>query len=640
MAQPSFYYYNPEQHGHFSQQPGTIPSGNQLQHFQQQMYSPEMMMQSHLHMQQRGPSVDSQMYMQPPSYQIQAAMTPMASPRPLFQKPLFLFQGDSRSLSLDTECGINDGYMYPSTPPLSISGSAISSPPMSCGILPTPIHSTFFNTENIEGVKEGCEGDVKSEILAGGDWTRCGSPPLTPGEFACDLLWSDITCDEHRVSPNHLTLSSNFCWDLVFIHPPSVTASQASDLLSTTSCPSLSPSPSPIPQSVTSDADFDFCDPRNLLVKSPISSSKVLQFDLSPLPTSYADGDGHKLLPGFESNFIKPELQFSNGFDTLGSTLGGLPSFDTFSDLDSDNEFVTDLARYPSDTPLYLGNKRQRLDLLSFSDEDFLSEDSFEDFEEVDQFAAAGLPSPLEFIAPQHPSSDMSTKTKSKKRAPLRKAPRKVRSDSSELSELDSLSSSQEQSFADNTTSQQSSTHQQESNSTDNHSGSADGNAVTSGSDGAPSTPQPVARRGRKQSLTEDPSKTFVCTLCSRRFRRQEHLKRHYRSLHTHEKPFECNECGKTFSRSDNLAQHARTHGSGAIVMGVLEDGELPPLERGEVFGDENAGVLGEVLFQAAQAAAADASSSSSDSGNSVRSMSPAPSIENAKLAKKRKREE
>ena len=75
--------------------------------------------------------------------------------------------------------------------------------------------------------------------------------------------------------------------------------------------------------------------------------------------------------------------------------------------------------------------------------------------------------------------------------------------------------------------------------------------------------------------------------------------------------------------------------------MGVLEDGEVPSMEKGELFGDDNAGALGEVLFQAAQAAAADASSSSSsDSGSSVHSMSPAPSIENAKLAKKRKREE
>ncbi len=69
-----------------------------------------------------------------------------------------------------------------------------------------------------------------------------------------------------------------------------------------------------------------------------------------------------------------------------------------------------------------------------------------------------------------------------------------------------------------------------------------------------------VNRRGRKPSLTDDASKTFVCTYCFRRFRRQEHLKRHYRSLHTHEKPFGCDVCGKKFSRSDNLAQHMRTH--------------------------------------------------------------------------------
>jgi len=79
-----------------------------------------------------------------------------------------------------------------------------------------------------------------------------------------------------------------------------------------------------------------------------------------------------------------------------------------------------------------------------------------------------------------------------------------------------------------------------------------------------------ITRRGRKQSVTDDPTKTFVCNLCSRRFRRQEHLKRHYRSLHTHDKPFECTDCGKKFSRSDNLSQHQRTHGVGTVVMGVL----------------------------------------------------------------------
>lgn len=74
-------------------------------------------------------------------------------------------------------------------------------------------------------------------------------------------------------------------------------------------------------------------------------------------------------------------------------------------------------------------------------------------------------------------------------------------------------------------------------------------------------SPVVVYRRGRKPSLADDDmSKTFVCQHCSRRFRRQEHLKRHFRSLHTREKPFACKDCGKTFSRSDNLAQHARTH--------------------------------------------------------------------------------
>lgn len=87
--------------------------------------------------------------------------------------------------------------------------------------------------------------------------------------------------------------------------------------------------------------------------------------------------------------------------------------------------------------------------------------------------------------------------------------------------------------------------------------------------------PAPTSRRGRKQSLTEDPSKAFKCELCDRRFRRQEHLKRHYRSLHTQDKPFECNECGKKFSRSDNLTQHARTHGSGAIPLNIMGEEDL-----------------------------------------------------------------
>ncbi|SCV16282.1 uncharacterized protein CGFF_05615 [Nakaseomyces glabratus] len=42
----------------------------------------------------------------------------------------------------------------------------------------------------------------------------------------------------------------------------------------------------------------------------------------------------------------------------------------------------------------------------------------------------------------------------------------------------------------------------------------------------------PPRTRGRKPSLVPDLSKQFGCEFCDRRFKRQEHLKRHIRSLH------------------------------------------------------------------------------------------------------------
>lgn len=152
---------------------------------------------------------------------------------------------------------------------------------------------------------------------------------------------------------------------------------------------------------------------------------------------------------------------------------------------------------------------------------------------------------------------------------------------------------------------------------------------VTLGEDGLPTGPPSSNRRGRKQSLTEDPSKTFVCTLCSRRFRRQEHLKRHYRSLHTQEKPFECNECGKRFSRSDNLSQHQRTHGAGAIPLDVMSEEQVRQ-QHEELYPTET-GKLSNVLFSAA--AVADANASSSTSSSSDRDSG------NEKKMKKRRRE-
>jgi len=317
---------------------------------------------------------------------------------------------------------------------------------------------------------------------------------------------------------------------------------------------------------------------------------------------------------GGETFSKAPETQEKNPNFTV-HTHHGLPAFDQFSDLDSEEDFVNGLVNFPpTDNVQFLGSKRQRTssgsDLVSIDNGTFISEDEFEEFEEFEdseQFADACLPSP--------PASGAETNAKKEKRA---KKSKKARRDEDEDStEFDNLVRSRKYTVpmdaASGAPAQESTSEAQQNNSAPSQSGSSEQHATNSvmGSEsGATPTQAPVNRRGRKQSLTEDPSKTFVCEICNRRFRRQEHLKRHYRSLHTEDKPFECHECGKKFSRSDNLSQHSRTHGSGAIVMGVLEEGELPSehLDSGD---GEHIHSLGSVLFNVAAAA------SGSDTENS-----------------------
>jgi hypothetical protein len=181
MGQSPFFYYNPDpkpdnrQHGHFSQHPNNAQVPIYHQHVQPMPSTP---------IYSRPNSSCSQPPMQQQIFHngFPANMTPMASPRPMYQKPTILIQDHTQRLVIESDMCENDMYYYPSTPPLSASGSVISSP-SSCDVLQTPMNTMFYGLEGFEGVKEGCEGEVQSENLAGGDWARCGSPPMTPGMF-------------------------------------------------------------------------------------------------------------------------------------------------------------------------------------------------------------------------------------------------------------------------------------------------------------------------------------------------------------------------------------------------------------------------------------------------------------------------
>lgn len=294
------------------------------------------------------------------------------------------------------------------------------------------------------------------------------------------------------------------------------------------------------------------------------------------------DDEEHKSILGVELSLIKQESHFNNSFEPLStSTLGGLPNLDPFSDLDFENEVTTNLARLsPSENIIYRGNKRQRLDLTLFDEEEFLSDDRFEDLDDVDRFTSVKLPTPQEPCrALENSSSKMKTV---KKHSP----PKVLAKKNADMSDSVPSVKHKEHSHASSSAAKQDASAEETLSIPDSTAAASGCNTVFLSTDTAATSVQPVARRGRKQFLTDDPSETFVCTCCSRSFRRKAHLIRHYRSLHTHDKPFKCDECSKKFSRSDNLSMHASIHENG-----VLEYGKLPPTETGSPIDHQDAAV-------------------------------------------------
>ena len=386
-----------------------------------------------------------------------------------------------------------------------------------------------------------------------------------------------------------------YCF-LVYVNP-TLKSSDAAHLPLSIFVPSvITPSPSPLPRSTSSEIDQDFCDPRALSVEASTESIVIpAQVNVSPVVTSD--------LPIKHEEF-SPETKIVSPVDFLGS--GGLNNFTLF---DNEGDQQTELAPFtPTDNAIFIGAKRQRTELTQLPNEDdsFFSEDSFSESDD-ENLANTWLltPSDLENSF----CSDMSAESS--------------RRESQQFdAEMDqSVQTSQNHPSPD---AQDSVDGQDNASGEEGNGGSGDPNSSS------------INRRGRKQSLTEDPSKTFVCHLCNRRFRRQEHLKRHYRSLHTQDKPFKCHECGKQFSRSDNLSQHQRTHGSGSFPLQVVDTSAFPPdgpLGALSLPADAPAEHLTNVILQTATDILAPLSDSSSNSDMSDSMRAP------SKKGSKRKRD-
>ncbi|KUI66730.1 hypothetical protein VM1G_01912 [Cytospora mali] len=605
---PAFFYYNPDpnpenrHHGHF------IPHPQPQAHHPHHPYAPHM--QQPMQVFPQVPvlpstplpstpvfSRPSSSCSQPPMHQQpkhsftsapQQVLTPQASPVRMHQplhRPTIVLDMDKFDPA--------DNMCYPQTPPLSSAGSVMGSPG-SCDMLATPLNPMF---SGLEGTAMCIKEEVDTlpiEQFPALDWDSCASPPMTPVYLPQqDPLAQHAQAQAQTQTPAQAPTSNQNCASPV---PAHCDVDLIHTISSTTSCPSLSPSPTPYAtpyaNSVASEQDY-FCDPRNLTVGTV---NPTLAPEFSALPNLCA-GDNEERDLVFRGDQSQGSPAGSHSTSTPGSYAEitppiphGLPIFDDFSDLESEDSFVNGLVNLGEQQASASQQTRSR----SSSGATSQSYDDYDDYEDQ----SFGMPSP--------PDSASSEGHRNKR----------VKMESA----ADGEQSQSEQ--------QQQTPENQHQSSAHSESNTPNTGAHSSGASESGSTPHVPAqnRRGRKQSLTEDPSKTFVCELCNRRFRRQEHLKRHYRSLHTQDKPFECNECGKKFSRSDNLTQHARTHGSGAIVMNLIDDPNMhaaygqpphmyaPPMAGPP--GPDEYSQFGKVLFQVAAEIPANGSDISSNDGD------------------------
>ena len=171
---PAFFFYSPDPNPE-SRQHGRFLPQQQQQHpaFQQLPMLPIVAPLPSTPVYSRPSSSCSQPPLLPKGFanlaMLPSTLTPVASPMPIAIKP---------TIVLDTGLSDAEALYSPSTPPLSSSGSAVSSPG-SCDMLQTPLNPMFSGLDS----KEARDVDGELESFPSLDWSACASPPLTPGKL-------------------------------------------------------------------------------------------------------------------------------------------------------------------------------------------------------------------------------------------------------------------------------------------------------------------------------------------------------------------------------------------------------------------------------------------------------------------------
>ncbi len=187
---PPFLYYNPHpdtssrQHGHFSPHPrGTTPTAI-FQHAPSTQ-PPTLPVDS------AGATARSSVAA---SASVTTRTNAPASPPMALQKPTIVVSGDEnrRPSFLASPPVDAEAYCMPSTPPLSVSGSTISSPLSVCAAMSSP--AVMFGQEHSEDFKcSSGEPLLSFGLIPGEAWNP--TPPLTPGKRVQPVaLWTLLHC--------------------------------------------------------------------------------------------------------------------------------------------------------------------------------------------------------------------------------------------------------------------------------------------------------------------------------------------------------------------------------------------------------------------------------------------------------------